>query len=101
MAVKCTGEERVLTLYLSGEVDHHGAGVLMKELDQILESRLPKAVTLDLSGISFMDSSGIAVMLRVFKRMKAAGGSVKVQGVPTQADRVLKTAGLDKLMPFD
>lgn len=100
MAIRCSEEARALTLYLSGEVDHHGAGVLMAELDQAFETRLPKKVTLDLSGVTFMDSSGIAVLLRAYKRMNAIGGSVTIENVPNQAMRVLKAAGLDKLLHF-
>ena len=101
MAVSCTGEDRALTVHISGEVDHHAAGKLMAELDQALETRLPKTVTVDLSGVTFMDSSGIAVLLRAYKRMHAVGGSVTVAGAPPQAARVLRAAGLDKLMRFE
>ena len=100
MAVTCTGEGRALTLHIAGEVDHHGAGKLMADMDRIFETRLPKTATLELGGVTFMDSSGIAVLLRAFRRMTAAGGSVTVINVPPQAERVLRAAGLDKLMHF-
>ncbi|MCI8593681.1 MAG: STAS domain-containing protein [Oscillospiraceae bacterium] len=100
MAVTCTGEDRVLTLHISGEVDHHGAGKLMTEMDAQMETRFPKTLTLDLSGVTFMDSSGIAVLLRAYKRMSAVGGSLTVTGVPPQAERVLKAAGLYRLLHF-
>ena len=48
-----------------------------------------------------MDSSGIAVLLRAYKRLGELGGSVRVANVPAQAERVLKAAGLNRLMKFE
>ncbi len=100
MAVTCTGEGRVLRAALSGEVDHHGARAIMEELNRQIDLELPRELTIDLAGVTFMDSSGIAVLLRAWRRVGELGGSVQVVNVPTQAAKVLKTAGLDKLMKF-
>ena len=48
-----------------------------------------------------MDSSGIAVLLRAHQRMRALGGAVTVTGVPAQAGKVLRAAGLDRMMKFE
>ena len=100
MAVTCTGEGRVLRAALSGEVDHHGVRAIMEELNRQIDLELPRELTIDLAGVTFMDSSGIAVLLRAWRRVGELGGSVQVVNVPTQAAKVLKTAGLDKLMKF-
>lgn len=100
MAVKCTGADRVLKAAITGEVDHHGARAIMEELSRQIDLELPRVLELDLGGVSFMDSSGIAVLLRAYRRMCALGGAVKVQNVPDQAGRVLRAAGVDKLMEF-
>ena len=100
MAVTCTGEGRVLRAALSGEVDHHGARAIMEELNRQIDLELPRELTIDLEGVTFMDSSGIAVLLRAWRGVGELGGSVQVVNVPTQAAKVLKTAGLDKLMKF-
>ena len=97
MAVTCTGEGRVLRAAISGEVDHHRARAIMEELSR----QLPRSLTLDLEGVTFMDSSGIAVLLRAYRRLGELGGAVKVVHVPAQAGKVLRAAGLDKLMEFE
>ena len=51
--------------------------------------------------MTFMDSSGIAVLLRAYRRLGELGGAVKVVHVPAQAGKVLRAAGLDKLMEFE
>ena len=74
MAVTCTGEGRVLRAALSGEVDHHGARAIMEELNRQIDLELPRELTIDLAGVTFMDSSGIAVLLRAWRRVGELGG---------------------------
>ena len=79
-------------------MDHHGAREIMGELERNIETSLPRVLELDLGGVTFMDSSGIAVLLRAYRRLGALGGEVRVHNVPPQAARVLRAAGLDKLI---
>lgn len=85
-----------MTVRLSGELDHHGAKGLMDRLDALMEQNLPVKTILDLEGLTFMDSSGIAVILRAKRRMEALGGNLIVVNIPKQAARVLDTAGLSR-----
>lgn len=98
MPITCTAENRTLTIRLSGEIDHHAARRLMLELDREIESRFPKILMLDLSGVSFMDSSGIAVLLRTWRRMQEVGGSMRAVHVSSQPAKVLKAANLHKMI---
>lgn len=101
MAITCTGEGRTLYAVLDGELDHHRAREILAELDRQIDLELPRRLTLDLGGVSFMDSSGIAVLLRASRRMKELDGTLRVVHVPQQAAKVLRTAGLDKLMELE
>ena len=56
---------------------------------------------LDLSGVTFMDSSGIAVLLRAQRQMGQHGGTLRAANIPAQARRVLDAAGVGRLIPFD
>lgn len=100
MAVNCTARERVLTVMLTGEVDHHAAKQIMEQMDRRIDRELPRSLRVDLSGVTFMDSSGIAVLLRAHRRMAALEGSMEVTGVPRQAERVLRAAGLHRIIRF-
>ena len=64
MPMTVTGQEGGVRAALSGEIDHHGAKSLMRELEDTVAQRLPTRLTLDLSGVTFMDSSGVALLLR-------------------------------------
>ena len=95
-------EERgELIFTVSGEVDHHGAKGLMQQIDSALERNISRCLVMDLSGVSFMDSSGIALLLRAHRRAREVGGSLRVTGIPEQAMKVLRSAGLHKLMTLE
>ena len=96
MEMQYKAENRQLTIRLSGELDHHAARDLMDSIDRLLEQNLPVKTFLDLEGLTFMDSSGIAVVMRAKRRMDALSGQLVVINIPRQAARVLETAGLDR-----
>ena len=98
MEINAKSADRNLLLELRGEIDHHGAKDAMRELELAVDAALPKKLVLDLSGVTFMDSSGIALILRAQQRMKLLDGSLLVCGVPQQARRVLDAAGIGRLV---
>lgn len=101
MSVICTQENRTLTAALSGELDHHAAKTIMSQLELQVDAARPRALVLDLSQLTFTDSSGIAVLLRAWRHMSQLGGSMKVIHTPRQADKVFRAAGLQRLIPFE
>lgn len=88
--------ERELTIFVSGELDHHAAHSVMEKIDRLVDQNLPIRTTLDFNGLAFMDSSGIAVVVRAKRRMESMQGSLSVVNIPRQAARVLETAGLGR-----
>ena len=87
-----------LLISLSGELDHHEARELLRQIESRLEVSMPRDCVLDLSQLKFMDSSGIAVILRTYKRMNELGGRLWVENVPPQPLRVLDASGIDRLV---
>ena len=88
-----------LTVYISGELDHHEAHCAMLRIDELLDEYIPRDCALNLAGLSFMDSSGIAVIIRVSRRMTALGGRAWVENPARQPQRVLDAAGIERLVP--
>ena len=101
MPVTCKEDKHCLTALVDGELDHHGAKAVMEELDRRIDQAQPRQLTLDLSGLSFTDSSGIAVLLRAQRRMGQVRGSMRVINTPAQAGRVFRAAGLERLIRFE
>lgn len=98
MQIRAQSNERELLLEFSGEIDHHGARDALKEIEMAIDAALPRRLVLDLSGVTFMDSSGIALILRSQQRMQLLDGSVTLKNVPGQARRVLDAAGIGRLV---
>lgn len=101
MEVRATCQARELTLYFKGELDHHGAKNLIGQMEHEIEVALPMKTVLDFSGVTFMDSSGIAVVMRAKMRMREIGGSIAVRTVPAQPKKVFDAAGLDRLISIE
>lgn len=89
-----------LTVYLSGELDHHAARETMETIDELLDEYMPRDCVLDLSGLGFMDSSGIAVIVRTSRRMRELRGRVWIENPGKQALRVIDAAGIERLIPI-
>ena len=87
-----------LTLHMAGELDHHEARALSREIEEHIETATPRDCVLDLGGLTFMDSSGIAVILKAYKRMMALGGRLWIENVPSQPMRVLDASGIDRII---
>ena len=87
-----------LTVRFVGELDHAAAAGAMRAVTAAVEEFLPRRCVLDLSGLTFMDSSGVAVILRVKRMLSATGTELLVSSPPEQARRVLELAGLSTLL---
>lgn len=88
-----------LTIYLAGELDHHEARGAIRSIDELLDEYLPRDCVLDMSGLSFMDSSGIALIIRMSRRMKNLGGRAWIENPAKQPLRVIDASGIDRLVP--
>ena len=95
VAAKCEGRE--LELFLQGELDHHGAKGLLQRLDREIETALPLRLTLDFSAVTFMDSSGIGLVMGRYRLMQLAGGRLSVTGASERIQKIMRLAGLDRL----
>ena len=89
-AVRFSAAGEVLYAYLSGEVDHDAAQSLRIQLD----SRTPQTLVLDFSGVGFMDSSGIGLILGRQRSARTLGTTLQIQHAPAQLRRVLQLAGI-------
>ena len=88
-----------LTAFFSGELDQHEARGAMRSLEELLDAYLPRDLVLDLSGLNFMDSSGIALIIRVSRRVKEMGGRMWIENPAKQPRRVIDASGIDRLIP--
>lgn len=97
MVIRMGTDQSGLTVWLSGELDHHAARELREQIDSAIERSAAKRLRLDFSGVTFMDSSGIGLIMGRYRLMQSRGGSLTVVGASERLRRVMKLAGLEKL----
>lgn len=90
-------EKSKLTAYISGEIDHHTAKDIRKEIDINVEKLNPAELYLDFSKVDFMDSSGIGLVMGRYKLQSERGGKVFIQNPPPLIKKVMLVAGINKL----
>lgn len=100
MPIRTQEENGLLTVFLSGDIDHASARTMMLSLDREVARRAPRTLRVDMSAVTFMDSSGIAVLLRTWRRLQETAAAMEVVCVPHQPWKVFAAAGLPKIIPM-
>lgn len=80
--VNFSAADRTLYAYLAGEIDHDAAQNLRIQLDEALVSRTPETLIMDFSGVGFMDSSGVGLILGPAAAGAGAGGQPAYPACP-------------------
>lgn len=87
-----------LTVALTGEIDHHCAKAYIQAIAGKIEAYVPDLCVLDFRDVSFVDSSGIAVVINAMRSMAQIGGKLVLSGLGEQPMKVFRTSGIDKLV---
>ncbi len=90
-------QDKQLTIALAGEIDHHSAKETMQAVGRKIDAYLPSVCVLDFRDVTFMDSSGIAIVINAVRRMGELDGKVRLQNIPPQPMKVLRAAGVERL----
>ena len=90
-------ENNVLTVHLKGEIDHNSATNLRTTIDGQVNALRPETLQLDFSKVSFMDSSGIGLIMGRYRTMGLLGGTLSVINVPQNIGRIISLSGISSL----
>ena len=93
-------QDRTLTIVLTGEIDHHCAKSYIQTITGKIEAYTPQICILDFQEVSFMDSSGIAVVINALRYMAKIDGKLELTGLQPQPMKVFRASGVDKLIPM-
>ncbi len=93
-------EEGRLTVALTGEIDHHRAKQYILAIEGKIDAYMPKTCVLDFQEVSFVDSSGIAVVINALRAMTRIEGNLTLTGLGSQPMKVFRASGIDKLVPI-
>lgn len=101
MAVEINVTGEVVTAYLKGELDHHTAREMRNEIDSAVELNMPTLLILDFSQISFMDSSGIGLVMGRYRNLAKTGATLHITGASMPIYKMMKLAGIEKLAKLE
>ena len=90
--------EQMLVIHLPKELDHHNCRNLKRDTDLLLAENYINRIVFDFTHTSFMDSSGIGVLLNRYKQMAASRGTVAYYGAGPQVRRILEMGGVSRLI---
>ncbi len=91
----------VLEIFLAGEMDHHLASEARQQADSLINGFHPKVLFLNMSGISFCDSSGLGFVMGRYKAMNGIGGQMVLVSPSAPVYKMVTLSGMDKLIKIE
>jgi len=93
--------QNTLIVKLAGEIDHHSAANIRTAVDNELTFSPIKNIVFDFGGVTFMDSSGIGMVIGRYKQAKARGGKILIVRAKPQVDKLLELSGIKKIIEIN
>ena len=91
-------QENCLTIFLPGELDHHNAEEIRKRSDYLIDQNHIRYVIFDFTDTTFMDSSGIGVIMGRYKRIYMLGGEACAVHTSERMKKILTMSGVTRIM---
>ncbi len=89
----------VHTICVGGELDLANADRLERELTRV-EATDAQSIVVDLSGLSFIDSSGVRLLVNAHARSRSDGGRLALLRGPQAVQRIFELTGIRDVLPF-
>ncbi|NMP24165.1 STAS domain-containing protein [Sulfobacillus harzensis] len=99
MTIVHTVQGQTIRVAIKGDLDLKTADPLRDALDKLIDRYREKNLTVDLSDVDFVDSSGLGVILGRYRRLAAQSRTIALVGVKPSVKAVLELAGIDSIMP--
>jgi len=96
MAMKTESKNGLVVCRVEGEIDITRSPDLKKAFDKLISQKTPKIVV-ELSKVSYVDSSGLATLVGILKGMRSYGGRMKLAGMSQKVKSLFEITKLDKL----
>jgi stage II sporulation protein AA (anti-sigma F factor antagonist) len=101
MQIGYAKDDQKLTIYLKGEIDHHNCSIIRGKIDDIIDKEKGRTLILDFNEVTFMDSSGIGVVLGRYKKMLSLGGRVFIEGAGGYIKKIFVLSGIDRIIDIN
>lgn len=90
--------DNYLCIRMPKEVDHHGAADIREQADRLLLDEQVKNIVFDFEDTTFMDSSGIGIIIGRYRKISCFGGRVYAINADERIRRILKTSGMSSVI---
>jgi stage II sporulation protein AA (anti-sigma F factor antagonist) len=97
MPVQIISTPMRITAFISGEIDHHNAAQIREAIDSAVEKQCPQILRIDFSDVTFMDSSGVGLVMGRYKIVKSYGGSIEIVNMSPQIYKIMNLSGIEKI----
>lgn len=94
-------ERGILTAKIFGDIDHHCAKYAREKIDTAIFEHKPNLVLLDLSGVEFMDSSGLGLILGRYNTASELGSECRIYSPSSSVKKILELAGIERLIKIE
>ncbi len=98
MRISIDIRDKILIVNFNGELDHHSAEEIRKEIDRVYFEKRLAHIVLDLKKLNFMDSSGIGLIMGRYKNVSDNGGKLVLVNVSSRVEKILKMSGILKIV---
>ena len=98
MEISVIPKHRMVLMRVSGEIDHHRAEYIRKSLEREIHRSSAINIALDFSRVTFMDSSGVGMIIGRYKTVRSLGGDLIVFDAGESIKRILEMSGLGSLI---
>lgn len=93
-------EDKLLVLKITEEIDHHSTEKIRRMADNEITRYMPRKVLFDFNKVSFMDSSGIGMIIGRYKTATMLGGVVEMTNVQPSVKKIFEMSGVLKIIPI-
>jgi stage II sporulation protein AA (anti-sigma F factor antagonist) len=97
MNVTIESSGNLIIAYLIGEIDHHSSVLIREKIDNTLSFKKPQHLILDFKNVTFMDSSGIGLVMGRYRLMQSFRGTLEIRNVTPQTKKLMELAGLGSI----
>lgn len=98
MPVTTKYKNSVLTAIINGDIDHHTAPSIRESIDDaIIVNEKAEKIVLDFSGVTFMDSSGVGLVMGRYRLLHPMGRELSVINLSERDYKIFKMSGLEKI----
>lgn len=97
MPVTFQKQRRKLIAEIRGELDHHAAELIRREIDRRMRQDKPSVLRLDFHGVTFMDSSGVGLVMGRYRLLRSWGGKLELTGMSGTVRRIMQLSGIENI----